>query len=262
MHRRFAPSARIQRDVFSGSAAWKGAARVSGAVSLSLALFVLAAMVSPSSRGQTTPNRARPAHLARPTPGASVIARYGAAVVSIVWKNERSQGFFVSSEGVLCTVLPGAHMGDDVLVQLSDADAQQSTGKIAIIDDDGLALVVVATPTGGPRTALGVNGAPRRGGQWVLGLVRDAGPVVRAVFGDVIHDKTTRWQLLLPVPRGTAVLDARNEVMAIATEARGAGVVHALPAARIVALAARLRASPTTHLEGAGVAQPTSGARL
>jgi hypothetical protein len=77
-----------------------------------IALVVLQLLAS------TSPNNALP-------PAAVFATRYGDAVVEVAFdvdgagpkKPQRSQGFFVSSSGLLCSVLEGADAGDIVEIE-------------------------------------------------------------------------------------------------------------------------------------------------
>lgn len=153
-------------------------------------------------------------------PAAEFATRYGDAVVEVAFdvdgagpkKQQRSQGFFVSSSGLLCTVLDGAHVGSAVLV----TGAGLGTGTVVAVDRTGLALV--QTTTTEPVTALGVSrdGAHSR---WLIGLVR--GPRgTSAVLGG---DDDAPHTLMLPVPRGAPVLNDAGEVVAVVRFQKGGG---------------------------------------
>jgi hypothetical protein len=141
-----------------------------------------------------------------------------------------AQGFFVSSAGMLVSVLPGVVRGD--VVEVTDGGSTRR-GRVDAVDDDGLALVQIEPAPDAPVTALAV--AERAGaGRWLIGLHRDDRGV-QAVVGGEERDN----RLLVPVPRGAPVLDERLEVVAIARRSRGGGSIDALPVARLHALAKR-----------------------
>jgi len=173
---------------------------------------------------------------ARQRPGQAVADRYGAAVVVVRHGERRAHGFFVSSDGVLATVLPGARPGDRVTV--GDLD---EAGAVAVVDDDGLALVRVPTAADTPRAALAVANDDGAAGRWLVGLSRDERGGVEGTLGDVVERDDARWRVLLPLPRGAPVLNDRAVVVAVAARGHVAGVVEAVPSARLRQLAARLR---------------------
>lgn len=146
-----------------------------------------------------------------------------------------AQGFFVSSAGLLASVLPGVVRGD--VVEITDGTAKDGAvtrrGVIDIVDDDGLALVQLEPAPDAPVTALAVaeRTTARR---WLIGLHRDERGVQAVVGGE---EQGTR--LLVPVPRGAPVLDERLEVVAIVKRGRGGGSVDALPVERLHAIAKR-----------------------
>jgi hypothetical protein len=176
----------------------------------------------------------------RVAPAQAVADRYGAAIVVVAAGTRRAHGFFVSSDGILCTVLPGARPGDGVVL-----DRDETAGTVAVVDDDGLALVVVPTPAGSVRAALGVAAVDGLTDRWLVGLARDDRGVVRGALGDLIDEHAARLRLLLPLPRGAPVLNRKNEVVAVAVTGHSAGVVQAVPSSRVRSLAGRLRTSPT-----------------
>ncbi len=174
-----------------------------------------------------------------------VAARYAAAVVVVERSTsgglQKSQGFFVSSSGLLCTVLPGAKAGDVVMVRGDEAQR----GAVAAVDDEGLALVQVqgTIDPARPWAALGVS-VTEKPSTWMVGLWRDKDGV-QGASGGVEHrlaDKSSeeRWLLLLPAPRGAPIVDSDNAVVAIAMSSRGGGSIDALPVRRLKQLAARL----------------------
>jgi hypothetical protein len=212
----------------------------------------------PAQAGAAAPAAPHAKAVRTARPAQATAERYGAAVVVVTIGARRAHGFFVSSAGVLCTVLPGARAGDAVVVQTSgDGDAE---GVVAVVDDDGLALVQVATDAGTTRAALGVAGDASVAGRWLVGLSRDERGVVRGALGDVVDADAARLRLLLPLPRGAPVLNEKNEVVAVAVAGHEAGIVPALPAARIVALARRLTAQTTTQATTQTTTQTTTHA--
>ncbi len=194
-------------------------------------------------------------------PVQAVADRYRDAVVLVQAGGRRAQGFFVSSDGLVATVLPGVRVGDVIRV-VGDAVAEGGgrrgsgiAGVVVVVDDDGLALASTARPGGiddardgdGDRdggvgvrgAALGVAEDDRVVGRFVVGLSRE-GPGVTGAAGEVDDRAAARWRLLLPVPRGAPLLDERSVVVAVVVQARGAGRVEAVPAGRLRALARRL----------------------
>jgi hypothetical protein len=103
----------------------------------------------------TSPTNALP-------PAAVFATRYGDAVVEVTFdvdgvgpkKPQRSQGFFVSSSGLLCTVLDGANAGDVVEVQ---AELGHIAGMVVAADRSGLVLVQASLTSTTPVSALGVS---------------------------------------------------------------------------------------------------------
>lgn len=168
-----------------------------------------------------------------------IAARYADAVVIVeralpAGNLQQSQGFFLTSSGVLCTVLPGANVGD--AVSIDDDDGDDDRGVVTAIDDDGLALVEVDVVA--DVAALGVSGSGEPS-TWMVGLTRERGAVQGAV-GGLTEKSGDRWRLLLPLARGAPVLDDKNLVVAVAVRGRGGGQTDALPVARLKALVARL----------------------
>jgi hypothetical protein len=218
-----------------------------GAGAAAVVVFAPTARAAEHARGTT----AEPAPRGQPgatsgvmhrvPPAQAVADRYGAAVVVVVAGGRRAHGFFVSSDGVLCTVLPGAAPGDAVVIDGSDA-----AGSVAVVDDDGLALVVVPTASGVVRAALGVATGDALSDRWLVGLARDEHGVVRGSLGDVVDKDAAHLRLLLPLPRGAPVLNGKHDVVAVAVVGHNAGVVQAVPASRVLALAARLQAARTS----------------
>ncbi len=178
----------------------------------------------------TSPNNALP-------PAAVFATRYGDAVVEVAFdvdgagpkKPQHSQGFFVSSSGLLCTVLDGAEVSSAVLV----TGVGLGTGTVVAVDRTGLALV--QTTTTEPVTALGVSrdGAHSR---WLIGLSR--GPKgTQAVLGG---DDDAPHTLLLPLPRGAPVLNDAGEVVAVVRYQKGGGRSVVVDVAVMTTLAASL----------------------
>ena len=176
-----------------------------------------------------------------------VARRYAAAVVVVelplgtAGVAIKSQGFFVSSAGLLFTLLPGAHAGDAVSV----SGEQDAAGVVVVVDGDGLALVQVKDVVDG--AALGVS-AQEQATQWLVGLARADAGVQGMLGGRETGDDTPakagpngeRWRVLLPVPRGSPILDDKNEIVAVAVKGLGGGLIEALPARRLKVLAARI----------------------
>jgi hypothetical protein len=160
------------------------------------------------------------------------VDRYGAALVDVDVDGSGAavpvQGFFVSSSGVLCTVLRGAAVGDRV-----DVDGRAAAGVVGAVDEDGLALVVVADAVDVTAVAVADKARPTR---WLMGLYRDEKGRPAGTVGGV----DVGWRLLLPLPKGAPVLDEAGKVVAVVVRARGGGVVDAVPVDRVRALAARL----------------------
>lgn len=193
---------------------------------------------------------------ARAVPAAVDVARrYGDAVVVVTRPcpapaaagcvGEHSQGFFVSSDGLLATVLPGVKRDD--VVDVGDAAAGRQ-GRVVASDDDGLALVQLQPAPDAPMTALAVAedaGAPRR---WLIGLQRDHRGVQAVVGGE--ERGTT---LLVPVPRGAPVLDEALQVVAIARRGRGGGSIDVVPVGRLRTLATRAAREAATAATAGGV---------
>ena len=174
----------------------------------------------------------------RGLPAAKAIATRYESAVAVVERPQssgsvqQSQGFFVSSGGLLCTVLPGAAVGDVVVVDNDDIRG----GVVVVIDEDGLALIAVNEAE--DVAALGVS-AGEKPSLWMVGLSRsEAG--VQGALGGLEGESGGRWRLLLPLPRGAPILDEKNDVVAIAMVGRGGGLLEALPVKRLKALVARL----------------------
>lgn len=159
-----------------------------------------------------------------------VVTRPCGALATSPCNHTRSQAFFVSSDGLLATVLPGASSGD--VVEVDDGGAKRA-GLVRVSDDDGLALVQLEPAPDAPVTALAV-GEGGGGQRWLIGLQRDHRGVQAVVGGE-----ETASRLLVPVPRGAPILDERLQVVAIARRNRGGGTIDALPVARLRALATR-----------------------
>ncbi len=168
-------------------------------------------------------------------PAQAIAARYSEAVVSVAVVDSKvaSQGFFASSSGLTCTVLPGVKVGARVVVQ---GDSTAYHGMVVIADDDGLALVALDEALANPITALGVRATAPVG--WLVGLQRDAQRGVEAVVGG---EETSPDVLLVPVARGAPIL-RDDTVVAIARKSLGGGRVTIIPASRIQALAKRYAA--------------------
>ncbi len=194
---------------------------------LGAALVVVVALAAgaPDTRAQA--RMPQPQEVARRYAGAVVVVAVAGAD-----RPESSQGFFVSSTGLLCTLLPGAHVGDAVLVSADKVEA----GVVVVVDADGLALVQVKEAV--DVAALGIS-SRQRPTRWLVGLARaEAG--VQGMLGGVEHQAPDRWRVMLPLPRGAPILDDDNDVIAIAVRRLGGGLIDALPVQRLKALAARL----------------------
>jgi len=196
---------------------------------LTLALAIVAA-----------PDVASPVRAGLPAAQA-IAARYDRAVVVVERPQssgavQKSQGFFISSTGLLCTILPGARVGDVVVI---DNDEIRG-GAVVVVDEDGLALVAVNGATDVAALGVSAGGKPSL---WMVGLSRsDAG--VQGALGGLEGESGGRWRLLLPLPRGAPILDDKNDVVAIAVVGRGGGLLEALPVKRLKALVARLPDQP------------------
>jgi hypothetical protein len=164
-------------------------------------------------------------------------SRYAEAIVTVERSSRAaSQGFFVSSSGMLCTVLPGGVVDEAVTVS---GEGGGVPAVIVAIDPDGLALVNLLTAPMSPLTALGVSGDGTMS-RWLVGLSRGKRGVEAVVGGE------EQGGLLLPVPRGAPILNDRDDVVAVARKGLGGGRIEHIPVARVRALAQRLRASATT----------------
>lgn len=185
-------------------------------------------------------------------PAAVFATRYGDAVVEVSFdvdgagpkKPQHSQGFYVSSSGLLCTVLDGVDVGDLVDVH---ADAASTTATVMAVDRRGLVLLQTTTSTSAvPVTALGVS---RDGvhSRWLIGLVR--GPKgTSAVLGG---DDDAPHTLMLPVPRGAPVLNDAGDVVAVVRFQKNGGRSVVLDVAVLTALVQTLPATSPT-LSGGG----------
>ena len=182
-------------------------------------------------------------------PANELARRYADAVVVVDHDDDgpgphgvqHSQGFFVSSSGLLCTVLSQAAVGDAVVV----VGAEKWQGSVVAVDDEGLALVSVALDPTSPVAALGLSGDGARS-RWLVGLMRDARGVSAVVGGEEEHG------LLLPVPRGAPVFNEQNVVVAVARRSRGGGAITVIGIERLKALATTWQkstktATTTTH---------------
>lgn len=187
-------------------------------------------------------------------PAAVFATRYGDAVVEVAFdvdgpgpkKVQRSQGFFVSSSGLLCTVLDGADVGDVVEVY---AEGGSITGAVVADDRSGLVLVQASltstTPVTAPVSALGVS---RDGvhSRWLIGLSR--GPKgTSAVLGG---DDDTPHTLMLPVPRGAPVLNDAGEVVGVVRYQKNGGRSVVLDVAVMTTLAQTLPPRTTVSDDG------------
>jgi hypothetical protein len=168
-----------------------------------------------------------------------VARRYADAIVRVVRPCSKTaptctpivaQGFFVSSTGMLASVLPGVVRGD--LVEVDDGVATRRA-RVDAVDADGLALLQLEPGPDTPVTALAVA-SRMAGGPWLIGLHRNERGV-QAVVGGAERDA----RVLLPVPRGAPILDERLQVVAIARRSRGGGSTDTLPVDRLQALASR-----------------------
>ena len=177
-------------------------------------------------------------------PANELARRYADAVVVVDHDDDgpgphgvqHSQGFFVSSSGLLCTVLPQAVVGDVVVV----VGAARWRGTVVAVDDEGLALVSVPLDPTAPVAALGLSGDGARS-RWLVGLMRDARGVSAVVGGEEENG------LLLPVPRGAPVFNADNVVVAVARRSRGGGAIAVIDIDRLKALATTWQKSTTTQ---------------
>ena len=170
-------------------------------------------------------------------PAAQGVARRYAEAIVTVERSSRasSQGFFVSSSGMLCTVLPGAAV-DEVVTVTGEGGSLPAV--VVAIDADGLALVNLRTPPLSPLTALGVSGDGTLS-RWLVGLSRGKQGVEAVVGGE------EQGLLLVPVPRGAPVLNDRDDVVAVARKGLGGGRIEHIPVARVRALAHRLGSATT-----------------
>ena len=165
-----------------------------------------------------------------------VARRYADAIVTVERaRNAASQGFFVSSSGMVCTVIPGAVEND--LVTVTGDDGIGVAAIVVAVDVDGLALLAMQIVPSSPLTALGVSGDGVFS-RWLVGLSR-GGKGVEAVVGG-----EEPGGLLLPVPRGAPILNEADDVVAVARKTLGGGRIDAIGVARVRALAQRLRAPP------------------
>ena len=192
--------------------------------------FLAVALVLMGAPDVAAPTRGLPAAKA-------IASRYESAVAVVERPQssgavQRSQGFFISSAGLLCTILPGAAVGNVVVVDNDDIRG----GVVVVIDDDGLALIAVNDAT--DVAALGVS-AGEKPSLWMVGLSRSESGV-HGALGGLEGESGGRWKLLLPLPRGAPILDDKNDVVAIAVVGRGGGLLDALPVRRLKALVARL----------------------
>lgn len=182
--------------------------------------------------------------LAALPPANELARRYADAVVVVDHDDDgpgphaaqHSQGFFVSSSGLLCTVLPQARVGDAVVV----VGAERWRGVVVAVDvDEGLALVSVPLDPNAPVAALGLSGDGARS-RWLVGLMRDARGVSAVVGGEEEHG------LLLPVPRGAPVFNANNVVVAVARRSKGGGAITVIGIDRLKVLATTWQQSTAT----------------
>jgi hypothetical protein len=165
-----------------------------------------------------------------------VARRYAEAIVTVERApNAASQGFFVSSSGMVCTVIPGAVEND--VVTVTGDDGIGVAALVVAVDVDGLALVAMQIVPSSPLTALGVSGDGVFS-RWLVGLSRGSKGVEAVVGGE------EPGGLLLPVPRGAPILNEADDVVAVARKPLGGGRIDAIGVARVRALAQRLRAPP------------------
>ena len=138
-----------------------------------------------------------------------------------------AHGFFVSSSGMLCTVMPRLDVGHRLEVS---ADAFVGHAVVVAADSDGLALAELTPAPPAPMTALGLSPAGT-GSRWLVGLMRSA-KGVSAVVG-----AAEAVGVMVPVPVGAPILNDADDVVAVASRRRGGGIVDVIPAARVIALA-------------------------
>ena len=188
---------------------------------------------------------------ARALPAAKEVAeRYADAVVEVrvadgTRKPRASQGFYVSSSGILCAVLRGIPVG--TAVEISPGSASPRRGVVVAVNDNGLALVQADLGAHTIVTALGLqpegpSTTSHAHATWRLGLVRDSRGV-QAVVGAADHHGT-----LVPVDVGAPILDQSLAVVAVAIRRRGGGRIDTVDVAplRALALAARRAASTSS----------------
>lgn len=167
-----------------------------------------------------------------------------------------SSGFFVASVGYLVAAVPGARVGDGVVIELSTGARRR--GAIARVEREG-ALVIVAVsaasddelfatlPFGseGERARTAASGLPAG---WLVALCHDdEGRVMPAAGGRRERDESGQWLLDLPCGRGAAVL-AGDRVVGVTVRARGVTASTGVGVERVVALSRGLRPKRPTEL--------------
>ena len=171
-------------------------------------------------------------------PSHDLARRYGDAVVTVDDTSDAavaSQGFFVSSSGLLCTVLTAPVVGDSVEV----VGSQRWRGTVVAVAADGLVLVAVALEAVAPVAAIGLS-VDGRHGLWMVGLQRD----VRGVSAVVGSDEP--GGVLLPVARGAPVLNEGGHVVAIARGSKGGGTITVIEVAALRTLATQYASSSSS----------------
>jgi hypothetical protein len=163
-------------------------------------------------------------------PAASVARRYAEGVLHLELQGpvaKKAQGFFVSSSGLLCTVMTRIKVGDRLAVS---GDAFVGHADVVAADADGLALAQLTPAPATPVTALGMSPDGTRS-RWLVGLMRSDKGVSAVVGGEEAVG------MMVPVPQGAPILNDRDDVVAVVSRRRGGGTVDVIASARVLALA-------------------------
>lgn len=196
---------------------------------------------------------------AAPLPRLSQLAaRHQDAIVRVLAADGRvlSSGFFVASVGYVVAAVPGARVGDGVVVEL--ATGARRRGVVARAEARGpLVIVAVAAasddelfatlPFGSERErARGAEGGLPAG--WLVALCHDDdGRVMPAAGGLRERDASGQWLLDLPCGRGAAVLSGER-VVAVTVRARGVTASTGVGVERVLALSRGLSPKRPTEL--------------
>ncbi len=172
---------------------------------------------------------------------ADLAARHQDAIVRLLSHDGRvlSSGFFVATVGYVVAALPGAHVGDGVVVEL--ASGARRRGAVARTEPGGSLVIVAVSAANEDEVfqALPLSRAAakeRKPEGWLVALCHDAeGRVMPAAGGlrEIAADGS--WLLDLPCGRGAAVLSG-DRVVGVTVRARGVTASTGVAIERVLAL--------------------------